>query len=67
MFKEYKKFIMTGNVIAVILVGTIGAVIKGFVSFIIIRIIGMFIGGASFTEKFIELSPKEPAVLNDAG
>ncbi len=67
MFKEYKKFIMTGNVIAVILVGTIGAVIKGFVSFIITRIIGMFIGGASFAEKFIELSPKVPAVLNDAG
>ena len=58
---------MTGNVIAVILVGTIGAVIKGFVSFIIIQIIGMFIGGASFAEKFIELSPKVPAVLNDAG
>ena len=66
MFKEYKKFIMTGNVIAVILVGIIGAVIKGFVSFIIIRIIGILIGGASFAEKFKELSPKEPPVLNDA-
>ena len=61
---------MTGNFIdpdiAVILAETIGAVIKGFVSFIIIRIIGMFIGGASFAEKFKELSPKESPVLNDA-
>ncbi|MFT6983563.1 MAG: large conductance mechanosensitive channel [Crocinitomicaceae bacterium] len=71
MLKEFKKFIMTGNVIdlaiAVILAGAIGAVIKGFVSFIMMPIIGMFIGGASFAEKFVELSPKVPAVLNDAG
>ena len=61
---------MTGNFIdpdiAVILAETIGAVIKGFVSFIIIRLIGMLIGRASFAEKFKELSPKEPPVLNDA-
>jgi large conductance mechanosensitive channel len=38
MFKEFKKFIMTGNVIdlavAVILAGAVGLVVKGFVSMI---------------------------------
>jgi large conductance mechanosensitive channel len=69
MLKEFKKFIMTGNVIdlaiAVILAGAIGAVIKGFVSFIMMPIIGMFTGGASFADKFLELSPYVPAVMKD--
>ena len=62
---------MTGNVIdlaiAVILAGAIGSVIKGFVSFIMMPIIGMFIGGASLAEKFVELTPYLPAVVDDAG
>lgn len=68
MLKEFKKFIMTGNVIdlaiAVILAGAVGAVVKGFVSMIMMPIIGMFTGGASFADKVYELAP---AVLDAEG
>ena len=43
MLKEFKSFIMTGNVIdlavAVILAGAIGAVVKGFVNLVMMPII----------------------------
>ena len=68
MLKEFKAFIMTGNVIdlaiAVILAGAVGTVVKGFVSMIMMPIIGMFTGGASFADKVVELSP---AVLDAEG
>lgn len=52
MLKEFKKFIMTGNVvdlaIAVILAGAVGLVVKGFVSMIMMPIIGHFAGGVDF-------------------
>jgi len=61
MLKEFKNFIMTGNVvdlaIAVILAGAVGAVVKGFVSMIMMPIIGMFTGGSSFADKVIVLNP----------
>lgn len=60
MLKEFKKFIMTGNVIelavAVILAGAIGLVVKGFVSMIMMPIIGMFTGGVSFSDMKYVLS-----------
>jgi len=60
MFKEFKKFILTGNVvdlaIAVILAGAVGLVVKGFVSMIMMPIIGMFTGGASFSDQKYILS-----------
>lgn len=60
MFKEFKKFIMTGNVIdlavAVILAGAIGAVVKGFVSNIMMPIVGHFTGGMSFADLKIVLA-----------
>ena len=68
MLKEFKSFIMTGNVvdlaIAVILAGAVGAVVKGFVSMIMMPIIGMFTGGASFADKVYVLAPE---VLNADG
>ena len=74
MLKEFKEFIMTGNVIdlaiAVILAGAVKAVVTGFVSNIMMPIIGVFTGGASFADKVVELSPKVPAVAevkNEAG
>ena len=71
MLKEFKKFIMTGNVvdlaIAVILAGAVGAVVKGFVSNIMMPIIGLFTGGASFADKVIVLSPAVKEVVNEAG
>jgi large conductance mechanosensitive channel len=60
MLKEFKKFIMTGNVIelavAVILAGAIGLVVKGFVSMIMMPIIGEFTGGMSFSDMKYVLS-----------
>lgn len=60
MLKEFKKFIMTGNVIdlavAVILATAVGGVVKGFVSMIMMPIVGMFTGGASFADMKYVLS-----------
>ena len=58
MFKEFKNFIMTGNVIdfavAVIMAGAIGLVINGFVADIIMPIVGEFAGGMDFANlKFV--------------
>ena len=56
MLKEFKNFIMTGNVIdfavAVIMAGALGAVINGFASKIAMPIIGMVTGGKSFSDMF---------------
>ena len=52
MLKEFKAFIMTGNVIdlaiAVILAGAIGGVVKGFVNLVMMPLIGHFAGGSRF-------------------
>ena len=60
MFKEFKEFITGGNVIefavAVIMAGAIGNVVKGFVSNIIMPIVGVFTGGVSFADKKLVLS-----------
>ena len=59
MLKEFKNFIMTGNVIdlavAVILAGAVSAVVKGFVSMIMMPIIGHFAGGVDFKDLKIIL------------
>ena len=52
MLKEFRNFIMTGNVIdfavAVIMAGAIGLVINGFVNDIVMPIVGEFTGGIDF-------------------
>lgn len=74
MLKEFKNFIMTGNVIdlavAVILAGAVGAVVQGFVTMIMMPIIGLFSGGISFADKVIVLSAAVEGVAevkNEAG
>lgn len=61
MLKEFRDFIMTGNVIdlavAVILAGATGMVINGFVSDIMMPIIGNFTGGVDFADLKYVLSP----------
>lgn len=61
MFKEFKDFIMTGNVIdfaiAVILAGAVGLVVNGFVNDIMMPIVGHFSGGIDFSTMAMELSP----------
>ncbi|MFT5230710.1 MAG: large conductance mechanosensitive channel [Planctomycetota bacterium] len=54
MLKEFKSFIMTGNVIdlavAVLLAGALGLVVGGFVSDIMMPIVGHFTGGVDFAD-----------------
>lgn len=68
MLKEFKEFITGGNVIefavAVIMAGAIGQVVKGFVSNIIMPVVGMFTGGVSFADKKMVLSE---AIVDAAG
>jgi large conductance mechanosensitive channel len=65
MLKEFKDFIMTGNVIdlaiAVILAGAVGAVVNGFTNDIVMPVVGQFTGGVDFADMMIELSPAEVA------
>ncbi len=55
MLKEFKNFIMTGNVVefavAVIMAGAIGAVVTGFVNNIVMPFVGHFSGGIDFADK----------------
>jgi large conductance mechanosensitive channel len=70
MFKEFKNFIMTGNVIefavAVIMAGAVGLVVNGFVSDIIMPIVGHFSGGVDFSSLKIVLS-EASGVAGEAG
>ena len=60
MLKEFKNFIMTGNVIdfavAVILAGAVGLVVNGFVADIIMPVVGHFAGGMDFANLKIVLT-----------
>ena len=60
MLKEFKNFIMTGNVIdlavAVILAGAVGLVVNGFVNDIMMPIVGHFAGGMDFADMKYVLS-----------
>ncbi len=68
MLTEFKNFIMTGNVIdlavAVLLAGAVGLVVNGFVSDIMMPIVGFFTGGVDFSDMKIILSE---AVLDADG
>jgi len=59
MLKEFKNFILTGNVIdfavAVILAGAVGLVVNGFVADIIMPVVGHFAGGIDFSQMKIVL------------
>ncbi|WP_339835863.1 large conductance mechanosensitive channel protein MscL [uncultured Maribacter sp.] len=59
MLKEFKNFIMTGNVIdfavAVILAGAVGLVVNGFVADIIMPVVGHFAGGIDFSQMKVVL------------
>ena len=60
MLKEFRDFIMTGNVIdlavAVILAGAVGLVVNGFVNDIMMPIVGHFAGGMDFADMKYVLS-----------
>lgn len=60
MLKEFKTFIMKGNVIdlavAVIIGGAFGAIISSLVNDIIMPIIGQLLGKVNFADMYINLS-----------
>jgi|TARA_B110000967_G_C18888949_1_gene565988 large conductance mechanosensitive channel len=68
MLKEFKSFIMTGNVVefavAVIMAGAIGGVVKGFVNNIVMPFVGHFSGGMDFADKKYVL---DAAIVDAAG
>ncbi len=59
MLKEFKNFIMTGNVIefavAVIMAGAVGLVVNGFVADIVMPVVGHFAGGIDFAQMKVVL------------
>jgi len=61
MLKEFKDFIMTGNVIdfaiAVILAGAVGLVVNSFVADIVMPVVGHAMGGMDFSDLRYVLSP----------
>lgn len=63
MLKEFKDFIMTGNVVdfavAVIMAGAIGLVINGFVGDVVMPVVGHFAGGMDFADLKVVLSEAE--------
>ena len=70
MLKEFRNFIMTGNVIdfavAVIMAGAIGLVINGFVTDIVMPLVGQLTGGVSFENLFYALDGKNYETLAEA-
>ncbi|MCO5725793.1 large conductance mechanosensitive channel protein MscL [Robiginitalea marina] len=68
MLKEFRDFIMTGNVIdlavAVLLAGAVGLVVNGFVNDIMMPFVGYFTGGIDFSDFKLVLSE---AVLAEDG
>ena len=68
MLKEFRDFIMTGNVVdlavAVILAGAVGLVVTGFTNDMIMPIVGHFTGGMDFADiKYV----LDPAIVNADG
>ena len=67
MLKEFKDFIMTGNVIdfavAVIMATALGGVINGFVNNIAMPFVGYFAGGMNFEDMHHAMDGQEYATL----
>jgi large conductance mechanosensitive channel len=70
MFKEFKEFVMRGNVIdlavAVIIGASFGAIVTSLVNDIIMPPIGLLVGKADFSNLFINLSGKSYATVAEA-
>jgi large conductance mechanosensitive channel len=70
MWKEFKTFIMRGNVldlaIGVIIGGAFGAIVTSLVKDIIMPPIGLLLGNVNFTDLFIDLSGKGHTSLDAA-
>ena len=60
MIKEFRDFIMRGNVldlaVAVMIGAAFGAIVTSFVNDILMPPIGLLLGGVDFSNRFIDLS-----------
>lgn len=67
MWKEFKEFVMRGNVldlaIAVILGGAFGKIVTSFVNDVLMPPIGLLLGKVNFADLFIDLSGGDYASL----
>ncbi len=70
MLKEFKEFVMKGNVIdlavAVIIGAAFGRIITSLVNDIIMPPLGLLLGKVNFTDLFISLNGTKYATLADA-
>lgn len=68
MLKEFKAFIMKGNVldlaVAVIIAGAFGSIVSSFVADVIMPPIGLLLGGVDFRDLMFVL---QDASVNEAG
>ena len=70
MLKEFRDFVMRGNVldlaVAVIIGGAFGKIVTSFVNDVIMPPIGLLLGGVDFTNLFISLDGKVYESLDGA-
>lgn len=70
MFKEFREFVLRGNVldlaVAVIIGAAFGQIITSLVKDVIMPPIGLLLGGVDFSNLFINLSGTEYASLAEA-
>jgi len=70
MFKEFKEFMMRGNVldlaVGIVIGAAFGKIVTSFVSDILMPPIGLALGKVDFTNLFINLSGKPYATLAEA-
>ena len=70
MLKDFKDFIMRGNVIdmavGVIIGAAFGKIVASLVSDVLMPPIGLLMGGVEFSNLFINLSPTAYATLKEA-
>ncbi len=70
MYKEFKEFIMRGNVfdmaVGIIIGGAFGKIINSLVSDIIMPPFGLILGKVNFKDLYINLSAQSYATLEEA-
>lgn len=70
MLKEFKEFIMRGNVldlaVGIVIGAAFGAVITSFVKDVLMPPVGLLLGGADFTNYFLTLKGTPAATLEAA-
>jgi large conductance mechanosensitive channel len=70
MLKEFRAFVMRGNVIdlavGVIIGGAFGKIVSSMVNDIIMPLVGLVLGGLSFVDRFVTLDGKSYESLAQA-